>query len=486
MLNQLLSDIQSAFQYSFERPWFFTEYSFLACFVVFLVGYAFVSKREPLKFIYIILFSLFFYYKSSGPFLLLFVAIITCDYFLALWLSRLQGMKRKLLLICTVMYSLSFLLYFKYAHFIVHNLNDWFGTDFKSHHLFLPIGISFYTFQSISYLVDVYRKEIEPAKRIVDYGFYMTFFPHLVAGPIVRAKDFLPQISQPIWLNATIAKEALLRITLGLTKKLLIADFLAKYVDMLHAAPDGFSGFEHFIAMYAYAFQIYFDFSGYSDIAIGMALMLGYRLKENFDNPYGAQNITSFWRKWHISLSLWLRDYIYIPLGGNRKGVFLMYLFLMLTMLIGGFWHGADWKFVIWGFGHGLLLILHKLIFSKDAPTKAFMRACGIVFTFHLVAVLWIFFRATSIETSLESLRKIAFENHVWECVSFWMARPEVLILLVVSALIVFFPSKYKQVLLSKVISIPLFWWPLFILGVLQLIVQFRDTTIQPSIYFQF
>ena len=192
--------------------------------------------------------------------------------------------------------------------------------------------------------MDVYRKEIPPAKNFTDYVFYMTFFPHLVAGPIVRAKDFLPQIEKPQIIRLSLYKESLLRIIVGLLKKLFIADYLGKYVEIIHQGPDGFTGGENLLSMYAYSFQIYFDFSGYSDIAIGIALLLGYRLKENFDNPYGARNITSFWRKWHISLSLWLRDYIYIPLGGNRKGVFNTYLFLFITMLVGGLWHGADWR----------------------------------------------------------------------------------------------------------------------------------------------
>ncbi|NBU48014.1 MAG: MBOAT family protein, partial [Flavobacteriales bacterium] len=338
-----LQDLQAAFTYSFEKPWFFTNYSFLLVFSLFLLGYALFNKNSRWKLAYLILFSLFFYYKSSGPFLLLFVGIIICDYFLSKALHRSKGWKRSLLLLFSIAYSLSFLLYFKYTNFFIQNLNVYFSTGFEARDIFLPIGISFYTFQSLSYLIDVARKEIEPSKNLLDYSFYMTFFPHLVAGPIVRAKDFLPQINQPLSLDNSLLKEAIFKITVGLTKKLLIADFLAKYVDLVHAAPEGFSGFEHFVAMYSYSFQIYFDFSGYSDIAIGIALLLGYRLKENFQNPYIAQNITSFWRRWHISLSLWLRDYIYIPLGGNRKGTFNTYLFLLITMLVGGFWHGAEW-----------------------------------------------------------------------------------------------------------------------------------------------
>ena len=479
-------DFQDFFYYSLEKPWFFTEYSFLMCFSLFLIGYALLYNKKLLKITYLICFSLFFYYKSSGPFLLLFMGVIICDFFLAQWINRLNGVKRKILLIFTLAYSLSFLLYFKYANFIIANLNVCFSTKFSEHNLFLPIGISFYTFQSISYLVDVYRREIPPSNRISDYGFYMTFFPHLVAGPIVRAKDFLPQISNPILLNNIVVKEALFRITIGLIKKLLIADYLAKYVDMLHYSPEGFTGFEHMVSMYAYTFQIYFDFSGYSDIAIGIALILGYKLKENFDNPYGASNITVFWRKWHISLSLWLRDYIYIPLGGNKKGTILMYLFLMITMLIGGFWHGANWKFVFWGMAHGALLIIHKLLFSKNTNSNKFYRIFGIIATFHLVAFLWLFFRFDTINSSFASIQNIILNNNLFEVVDFWLARSEVIILLIISSLVVFFPSYYKQKIITRFINLPLYLWPFIILIALQLIVQFRENSIQPFIYFQF
>jgi D-alanyl-lipoteichoic acid acyltransferase DltB (MBOAT superfamily) len=190
----------------------------------------------------------------------------------------------------------------------------------------------------------------------------MTFFPHLVAGPIVRASDFLGQVNHPTRPTALVFKESFVRIILGLIKKLFIADYLAKYVDMVFATPSFYSGGENLLGVLAYTFQIYFDFSGYSDIAIGLALLVGYRLKENFENPYNSTNITVFWRKWHISLSSWLRDYVYIPLGGNRKGGFNTYLFLLITMLVGGFWHGASWKFVFWGFAHGIALGAHKLI----------------------------------------------------------------------------------------------------------------------------
>ncbi len=485
-MEQFLEYLSRALEYSSEKPWFFTEFSFLLTLPFLLLGYAFLHNKSWQKHLYLIVFSLFFYYKSSGPFLLLFIGVITIDFFLSGLLAKWSGLKKKILLYASVLYSLSFLLYFKYANFIIENLNALFQTRFPEQSLFLPIGISFYTFQSLSYLIDVYREEIKPSRNILDYAFYMTFFPHLVAGPIVRARDFLPQIRQPLLVDNLLVKEAVLKICSGLTKKLLIADMLAKYVDMVHEFPEGFSGLEHFFSMYAYTFQIYFDFSGYSDIAIGIALLLGYRLKENFNNPYLAGNITEFWRRWHISLSLWLRDYIYIPLGGNRKGVFNMYLFLIITMLVGGFWHGADWKFVIWGLAHGLLLVLHKLIapfFKKELP---WLKPLWLIITFHCVALLWIFFRAGSMDTALYSIGMIFTSIDLPEFLSFWNARPDILIIMLVSAFIVFFPEKTKQILLTRVLALPLILWSIALLFVLQMILQFRDHTVQPFIYFQF
>lgn len=481
------NQIQESFMYSLNKPWFFTEFSFLFVFGIFLLLYAILINHDYWRKTYIIAFSLFFYYKSSGPFIGLFVLMILSDYIFAKKIHKSEGAWKKIILLISLIYSSSFLLYFKYSNFFIENSNYFFGTHFQKGNLFLPIGISFYTFQSISYLIDVYRKEIPPADNFSDYTFYMTFFPHLVAGPIVRAKDFLPQIKRPQIINGALYKESLLRISIGLIKKLFIADYLAKYVDLVHLTPEGFSGGEHLISMYAYSFQIYFDFSGYSDIAIGIALILGYRLKENFDNPYGAENITVFWRKWHISLSLWLRDYIYIPLGGNRKGLFNMYLFLLITMLVGGFWHGADWRFVFWGLAHGLALTVHKL-YTQYIPSKKYLltRILGIIITFHFVGFCWIFFRATSFDVAFLSIQKIVTNTNWFDFQGFWFSRPEIIYLLIISSLIVFTPGQLKNKIYRKSEKVPAYAWIFIVLISLQLIIQFRDDVVQPFIYFQF
>jgi D-alanyl-lipoteichoic acid acyltransferase DltB (MBOAT superfamily) len=418
--------------------------------------------------------------------------MIILDYNIALYLERLKVQwARKLLLGVSIVLSLSFLLYFKYSGFLADILNQITHAGFRIDTLFLPIGISFYTFQSISYIVDVYTKKIPSSNSFVDYAFYMTFFPHLVAGPIVRAKDFIPQVNQPMELTKKIWSEGFFRIAIGLTKKLLFADFLAKYVDMVHTNPSLYSGFENLMSMYAYTFQIYFDFSGYSDIAIGIAILLGYRLKENFDNPYRSTNITEFWRKWHISLSSWLKDYIYIPLGGNRKGKVNTYLFLLITMTIGGIWHGANWKFIVWGIAHGLALAIHKLVVSylqkKNIVVSSLWSTLwpGLL-TFHLVALLWILFRAESFQTAFISMELIWSKTNLTDALGFFVARKEFVYLFIFSAVVIFSPSIFKLKLAKWFESMPYIVVLIIFLCLLQLILQFKSQEIQPFIYFQF
>lgn len=481
-IEQLLREFML---YSTKEPWFFTEFSFLFTFGIFLFFYALLFTQNALRKIYLIAFSLFFYYKSSGPFLALFVIQIVVDFLFARRIERSEGTSKQIWMSVAVLFSLSFLLYFKYPNFILENTNWLLLTHFEPVDLFLPIGISFYTFQSISYIVDVYRGEIRSSKSFLDYAFYMTFFPHLVAGPIVRAKDFLGQINLPENLDARRYKESLFRIVTGLIKKLLIADYLGKYVDMVFENPAFYTGGENLLGALAYSFQIYFDFSGYSDIAIGLALLLGYRLKENFENPYGSSNVTEFWRKWHISLSTWLRDYVYIPLGGNRKGTFNTYLFLLITMLVGGFWHGASWQFVCWGAAHGLALALHKAL-HKHLPEGKWMDFIGGIFTFSFVTFCWIFFRARDFDTAVLMLNQMAIATSEADFIGFWFSRNELAILLMALLSWTIIPGNWKRKVFELTFYVPSFFWFFFLLVALQLIIQFRDTLVQPFIYFQF
>lgn len=479
------------FNYSFENPWFFTHFGFLAVFGIFILGYAFLYQKLLFRKIYLILFSLFFYYKSSGPFLLLFLLFIIADYLFAQWIENIKvNWKRKLMLTLSICISLSALIYFKYSGFFLKTMNDLFRFNFHITDIFLPIGISFYTFQSISYIVDVYHGKIHSSKSFLDYAFYMTFFPHLVAGPIVRAKDFIPQINEELTINSNQVKEGIFRIFLGLGKKLLLADYLSRYVDIVHTNTGGYSGAENLFSMLSYSCQIYFDFSGYSDIAIGLAILLGYRLKENFQNPYHAVSITDFWRRWHMSLSSWLRDYIYIPLGGNRKGNIATYIFLMITMTIGGLWHGASWKFVLWGIGHGLALSFHKIFTTNKNllhdEKNYFWNTISVINTFIFVSLMWIFFRANDYDAAINAYKSILLDQHLKDYLGFYIERKEVLGLLILSLFVIFMPVQFKKIVQLRFEKIPFLFLILTFILILQLILELRDTEIKPFIYFQF
>ncbi|MDZ4120975.1 MAG: MBOAT family O-acyltransferase, partial [Candidatus Cloacimonadaceae bacterium] len=296
-----------------------------------------------------------------------------------------------------LLWNLGSLGYFKYTNFILNTINQVAGGNLPMMDIFLPVGISFFTFQTMSYTLDIYFGKLKPLKSFFDFCFFVSFFPQLVAGPIVRASYFLPQIHKKLVLDRDIMAKALVLIFSGLIKKGVIADYISvNFVDRVFDNPGLFSGLENLIAVYGYGLQIYCDFSGYSDIAIGLAALLGFSLPQNFNSPYIASSVTEFWHRWHISLSTWLRDYLYIPLGGNRRGKPRQYVNLMITMVLGGLWHGASWNFVFWGFLHGMGLAFDKVWLSLKISQVRFMKILGTVLTFQFVSFCWIFFRARS------------------------------------------------------------------------------------------
>ncbi len=367
--------IQTLFVYSQERPLVFNSAAFL---VLFIAAYAiFIPLRRATTWrsLYLLIFSLFFYYKSSGIFFVLLLISTVWDFGLGhLMYKAVSKPKRIFFLMLSLIGNLGLLGYYKYTNFFIGTLNTVAGTEFALQKIFLPVGISFFTFQTLSYSIDIYRGSLKPIsaeartwgdwlRGLVDFSFYVSFFPQLVAGPIVRAADFIPQIRQPLALNRDQLSYALLLISGGLFKKAVISDYISvNFVDRIFANPGLYSGFENLMGVYGYAIQIYCDFSGYSDMAIGLALLFGFRLAENFRSPYKAISVQDFWQRWHISLSTWLRDYLYISLGGNKKGKFRTYLNLMITMLLGGLWHGAKWVFIIWGALHGLALAIDRFL----------------------------------------------------------------------------------------------------------------------------
>ncbi len=505
MQEQLYSIFSEIIFFDPNTPLFFTRLSFgvLLCFI--LLGFSFVYKQSAIKNGYLLFFSLFIYYQMSGAFLILL--ILSCLFNFSIGLLSYKQKNGKLWLIIGLCVNILFLIYYKYAYFLTNSINklsseeylvfDWFAslsntlfsTSFNTETIILPIGISFFTFQAIAYIVDCYKRKIEPIRNIIDFSFFLTFFPQLVAGPIMRATAFIPQLHSKYKLRDTEFSHALYLIAKGLVKKILLADFLAyKLVDNVFDAPWAYSGLENLAALYAYAAQIYFDFSGYTDIALGIALLFGFKLPINFNSPYHAKSLTKFWRCWHISLSTWLRDYIYIPMGGNRKGSVRSFVNIILTMLIGGLWHGANWKFIIWGGIHGLGLVIEKLLHPLTSRIKssAINRIWQRLLTFHIVLFAWLFFRASDTESIHVMLHQIGKNFSPNFLPDEWESYIPVGLMLMISYLIIMCPAPTKEKLrgifirqniVSKILII------LTALAVTYLISNKNDSTF---IYFQF
>lgn len=372
--------------------------------------------------IWILLVASFWVYASWNKQLALLIGISTAtDYLLALGMDSWKSpARRRLLLGLSLVGNLGLLCYFKYANFFLHSLQETLRLAGASASLpvlevILPIGISFYTFEAINYTVDVYRRQIRAERSLPHFMLFILFFPHLIAGPIVRARDFLPQIRKPKRWNEWRLLLGVGLCLLGVFKKLAIADRMGLYVDPVYADPTSYRTSAVWMAVIAYSLQIYCDFSGYSDMALGTAHLFGYRLALNFNMPYLAANVSEFWRRWHISLSSWLRDYLFIPLGGSRGPTWLVCRNLMVTMALGGLWHGANWTFVIWGIIHGLLLIVHRLFQGSCRLVPAVhvaLRSTGgtvirVTATFLAVSLGWVFFRASTFEHALSVLHRL-------------------------------------------------------------------------------
>jgi alginate O-acetyltransferase complex protein AlgI len=383
-------------------------------FLVFLAGVLVVLAlpfRHELKKRILFVASCVFYAAWDYRYLALLLLVSVIDYYCAARIAETEDpRKRHGWVTFSVVSNLGILAYFKYFNFFVGNLNGLLassGRSLPAFDILLPAGISFYTFKSMSYTIDVYRREIEPCGSLMDYATFVTFFPELIAGPIVRASIFLPQMTRRIGPTTDRVAAGASLFLLGLTKKVVIADRLAIPVDRVFAQPALFSGRSLWLAVIGYSLQIYCDFSGYSDMAIGTAKMIGYDLPENFNMPYVASSVAEFWRRWHMTLSAWLRDYLYIPLGGNRKGDARTYVNLMLTMLLGGLWHGASWNFVLWGGLHGVALAVHKL-YRSIAGGRRLPAVAGWAMTLLFVVLCWIPFRAARLTDTLDILRGMA------------------------------------------------------------------------------
>ena len=479
--------------YDPQQPMIFSSGLFLWLFLGFSLVYLLLQRKTTARLLFVSLFSYYFYYKSSGFYFFLLGIVTVSDFLLARWMYRTEtSWKRRLIVCCSLCINLGLLCYFKYTNFFYEMLAPlWHGT-YHPLDIFLPVGISFFTFQSLSYTIDVYRKDLKPLSNLLDYVFYVSFFPQLVAGPIVRARDFIPQIRKPLYVSADMFGQGIFFIVSGLFKKAVISDYISvNFVERIFDNPGLYSGLENLFGVYGYALQIYCDFSGYSDMAIGIALLLGFRFPINFNSPYKADSVTDFWHRWHISLSTWLRDYLYISLGGNRKGKIRTYLNLFLTMLLGGLWHGASWNFIVWGGLHGIALAVHKYVRSllgraKNYRSTGWKRFFAVVITFHFVCFCWIFFRNTTFEASATMIRQIFTAFHPELAVQLFTGYWKVFLLMGIGYLLHACPDRWQDACSRGMIRLPLVGQALVLVLLVYLVMQVKSSDIQPFIYFQF
>jgi len=504
------------FLYDPKNPLLFNNGFFVFFFGIFmLLYYYFRNDLKTRRYIFCF-FSLYFFYKASGYFVALVILSAIVDFIISNAIYRQQDkLRKKLLLIASIVFNLGMLFYFKYTNFFISLSNDLLSTGFHPLNILLPIGISFYTFENLSYTVDVYRGKFVPAKKFTDYLLFLSFFPKLVMGPIVRAHDFVPQINEPYVLSEKDFAKGFYLILSGLIKKLIISDYITlNFVNYIFDDPSRYTGLENLFAVYGYAAVIYCDFSGYSDIAIGIAKWLGFTIPTNFLSPYQSKNITEFWRRWHISLSSWLKDYLYIPLGGNKRSTFATYFFaalffvgvvmmgvhllhfsylwssvlsllilgifafpavikkdrtllstnfnLLNTMLLGGFWHGASWNFIIWGALHGIALAVHKIWLLltgkalKNINNSRLYNIIAAIITFHFVCFCWVFFKAPDFDSGLDMIYQIThdFSFSVWT--AFYNNYKAVLGMIALAGMIHLIPDDLAGRMIGRFTKIPM------------------------------
>lgn len=549
--------IQQLFSFNSQEPLIFTQLDFWLFFILVMVIFSAIHKHFLTRSIFLTVVSLFFYFKTSGLFVLLLGLTLVVNFLLGKLVQETEKDRNKKLFIATsVLFNLLLLGYFKYAYFFTDSFNQLFQTKYEIVNQFalwgngffgegtfvdkilIPIGVSFFTFHNISYVVDIYRKEIKVTS-FYDFTFYVTYFPHLVAGPIVRARDFIPQINQPFTLTKQDFSWSLVQITKGLFKKIVLADYIAvHFIDKIADAPESYPGFVSVIAMWAYSLQIYGDFSGYTDIAIGISRLMGFKLLENFNSPYKAVSVADFWRRWHKSLGSWLRDYLYIPLGGNRSGgigtyiastvIFIFLIFitqwyeliyiyaglmvlyllcwhyfpkvknylnrdlnLLITMVVGGLWHGASENFIIWGSMNGLALILYqywKKISPYEQSTAWGIRAWRIFFTFNFITFTRIWFRLD------EAGEPIKMLDHMWTHFDFtWPVFVKVLdtyqavFWVILSGFVLhWLPDSWKEKGTNTFAKIPFVFQGILIAFSVFLMYQAISDSFKPFVYFQF
>lgn len=467
--------------------------------VVFLL-YWFVFKRHKWQNVFLLAASYLFYGWWDWRFLLLIAFTSVFSFACGILIENYKGNRKrqKAVNALNIAVNLAILGVFKYFNFFVGNLVELlarFGIslDAPTVKIILPVGISFYTFQALSYTIDIYKEKISASRNIITYATYIAFFPQLVAGPIERAGNLLPQFGNKRVFNYEQAVDGCRQLLWGFFKKIVIADNCAVAVDMVWNGYTTYSGINLVVeGLFLYSIQIYCDFSGYSDMAIGIALLLGFRFNINFNSPYKSASITEFWRRWHISLSSWLRDYLYISLGGNRKGKVRQHLNLFITMFLGGLWHGASWNFVIWGSMHGTALSLHKIWMrltgqKVGTPHKSRLtQLLSILLTFHFACFCWIFFRNRELDSSLQMISQIATNFQPQVALQLFAGYWKVFALMALGYLLHFVPDRIESSCRNAFVKLPAACYVLALVMLVWIVVQVKSSEIQPFIYFQF
>lgn len=488
----------------------FNSLEFVIFFIIFLTVITAIKKRK-FQHMFLLLASYFFFYYSSNYLIILLIFTTVWDYYFGSMIHKSKDLKiKKIILITSLAGNLGLLGFFKYADFAIAQFNI-LGTYFnlEDHipllNLALPIAISFYTFHSITYTVGIYRKQLEPVNSFTEYAIFVAFFPQLVAGPILRAKEFLPQLREKIGEFETSLKLRQIIITnsnlrygitlmaLGFFKKMFFADNIAPFANDVFNSPVGLESLTIILGAIAFGIQIYCDFSGYSDIALGAALILGFNIPINFNKPYFAKSPSDFWRRWHISLSTWLRDYLYIPLGGNQKSNARTYLNLFIVMFLGGLWHGASWNFVIWGMLHGGYLAIHRMILNRfpSLSNNVFFRSrigafFSIIVTQYLVFLAWIAFRIQDTNSMLYSMYKYVIVDLQYAGTIQFLSTHRIPFIFIILFIVLHIISYKRTNIVNTITKWRNSYWVFFLATIILLVVLFYDGNPEDFIYFRF
>ncbi len=498
MFNINTQSLLDLLKYNPSDPLIFSTSLFLFIFLIFLVFYNLFGKNKMVRLGLLIVFSLYFYYKSAGYYAGILVISAAVNFLFARFISSTEKpLLKRLNLLLAIILNIGILGYFKYTNFILQVITEINKGQFEPLSIFLPIGISFYTFKSLNYVFDVYLETMEPTRSFRDFCVYVFFFPNILAGPIDRASDFIPQINQDLYLTKEDLGKATFLIIAGLFKKVVIADYISlNFVDRIFDFPLRYTGIENLLAIYGYSLQIYCDFSGYTDMAIGIALFLGFKLMDNFNSPFKATSIADFWRRWHISLSKWLLDYLFKPLQFSIRSlrIFANIIALFITFVVCGIWHGAGWNFIIWGALHGFMMSFALLIqkpkqklykMLRIADTK-FLKFFQIIITFHLVTFSFLIFRAPDMQVIKDAITQIKDFFHAEVFIQFAEKMPIILGLMVIGYILHFMPVKIEIGFRKFITALPWYGQAILLVVVIWIASQFKSADIAPFIYFQF